>query len=347
MIGLALALVVFAAPMRALGYDDRGPSPDFVAWEVFTQVVADSNAAGAKELEFETWATDADLYESSPPQWPSGESPAREDCKTVFDRVAAEESGFPADGCIREEVRRNWAAFRYIVSHGLTSKAGFAKAFAQRLNVDLPADSIQVKADWVKISDLSRWVDMSEDEVRRIYYTRLERDAQIDTEYALVALHLNSKRWKNWLWATFEHRLNPGRCDELGCHDTFGAAAADIAPREPANGDYGDCQKTPSLIAMFANAGLEAVWLNYCLKGTQVAFAGKGGGPNRLGNSVIDRINGHIPIAQSSCMTCHALASFDRSGEANHADNAVGDVDQARLRDYLQNGFVWGVARAK
>ena len=58
------------------------------------------------------------------------------------------------------------------------------------------------------------------------------------------------------------------------------------------------------------------VWLNYCLKGSQVSFIEKAGRPKRLGNSVIDRINGHIPMAHSSCMTCHALASFGRSGEA-------------------------------
>jgi len=48
-------------------------------------------------------------------------------------------------------------------------------------------------------------------------------------------------------------------------------------------------------------------------------------------------------------MTCHALASFDRSGEANRAfaDNPIGDVDMGRLQDYATNGFVWGVAHAK
>ena len=48
-------------------------------------------------------------------------------------------------------------------------------------------------------------------------------------------------------------------------------------------------------------------------------------------------------------MTCHALASFNKSGNANGAltDNPIGNVDQARLRDYLLDGFVWGAARAK
>jgi hypothetical protein len=246
-------------------------------------------------------------------------------------------------------VRRNWAAFRYFVVHDLTSKAGFARAFQESLKIDPPADSIQVKADWMRVGDLARWVNLDEDDVRRVYYTRSERDGEAQSEYALVGVHLNSKRWKNWIWATFEHRINPGRCDDIGCHDAFGAATADVAARQPADQDYGDCPKTASLIAMFANAGLSPVWLNYCLKGSQVGFTQKDGRPVRLGNSVIDRINGHIPMTHSSCMTCHALASFDRNGEANRAfaDNPIGDVDRQRLQNYVTSGFVWGVAHAR
>lgn len=346
---VALAMIA-AAVGAAWAYDDRGPSPDLAAWEVFAQAVAPSGASGATQLEFETWASDEDMFGESPPHWPTvGEAPRDGECKQIFDRDAAAAAGFPEDGCIEEEVRRNWATFRYFVSHDLTSRAGLARAFEEGLKIDPPADSVQVKADWMRIGDLARWVQMDEDDVRRVYYTKRERDGEVDTEYALVGLHLNSKRWKNWIWATFEHRLNPGRCDDIGCHDTFGAATPHIPGGKPANQNYGDCPKNPELAAMLANVGLSPVWLNYCLKGSQVAFSEKDGRPKLLGNSVIDRINGHIPTASSSCMSCHALASFNRLGEANGSftDNAVGDVDQARLRDYVTSGFVWGVVKAK
>jgi hypothetical protein len=44
-------------------------------------------------------------------------------------------------------------------------------------------------------------------------------------------------------------------------------------------------------------------------------------------------------------VSCHALASFDKAGEPNgaFADNAIGEVDRARLKDYVTNGFVWGI----
>ena len=89
--------------------------------------------------------------------------------------------------------------------------------------------------------------------------------------------------------------------------------------------------------------------MNYCLKGAQVAFTEKDGKPTLLGNSVIDRSNGHVAPKQSSCITCHGLASFNSAGEANNTrpEGAIGPVDRAGLQNYLTSNFVWGVAKAK
>ena len=244
--GLLVAWAAFA-------YDDRGVSPDLAAWETFALAVAPSGEPGAPRAEFETWASDDDLFAASPPRWPS-EGPTRSnaECRQTFDRAAAAAVDFPADACIREDVRRNWAAFHYLVSHDLTSKAGLAGAFARSLKIDLPADAVQVKADWMKVGDLARWLRLDKSEIRRTYYTEVAREGE--TEYALVGLHVNAKRWKNWLWATFENRLNPGRCDKIGCHDSFGAAIAHVLSRDPPNQNFGECEKTPALVAMFADA---------------------------------------------------------------------------------------------
>jgi hypothetical protein len=347
---LGIGAAVAFAPTATSAEADWGQSPDMVAWEIFAQAVASAGAPQRKQLEFETWSSDDDLYAKSPPQWPGvGVGTTSRECRRNFDRGAANAVGFPDDGCVMEDVRRNWAAFRYIVSHGLYTREGLSGAFLSDLEVEFPADSIQIKTDWIKLGDLSRWMRLDEDEIRRDYYTEIERDGAIPTEYALIGLHLNSKRWKNWLWATFEHRLTPGRCDDLGCHDAFGAATPDVGGKAPPNQDYGDCVKSVSLMALFANVGLEPVWLNYCLKGTQVAFTRDDGRATLLGNSFIDRINGHIPLLRSSCMTCHALASFDKAGEVNgaNADDAIGGVDPSRLDGYVTNGFVWGITKTK
>ena len=143
--------------------------------------------------------------------------------------------------------------------------------------------------------------------------------------------------------------MNPGRCDDLGCHDSFGVATPDVGAKAQPNQNYGECPKSVALMSLFANAGLGPVWLNYCMKGTQVAFTEKDGKPTLLGNSVIDRINGHIAPTQSSCVSCHGLASFNSAGEANDARpaGAVGRVDPARLKGYLPSDFVWGITKAR
>src|SRR5450755_651666 len=120
-IGAAVAL----APNATSAEADWGQSPDMVAWEIFAQAVASAGAPERKQLEFETWASDDDLYAKSPPQWPViGVGPTPGACRQNFDRGAANAVGFPNDGCIMEDVRRNWAAFRFIVSNGLYTTEG-------------------------------------------------------------------------------------------------------------------------------------------------------------------------------------------------------------------------------
>jgi hypothetical protein len=347
---LALAGAGFLAPAATLAYIDEGPSPDLAAWEVFAQILAPAGGPSERLLEFETWAADDDIYLQSPPRWPEGGAPSQPgQCRRDFDRDSATAAGVPDGACILEDVRRNWAAYRYIVANDLFSRHGLAKAFEQHLKIDLPTDSVQVKADWMKIGDVANWLHLEEADVRRIYYTKIVERDSVNIEYALISLHLNSKRWKNWLWATFEHRMNPGRCDDLGCRDSFGAATPDVGAKTPPNQNYGACPKSVALMGLFANAGLSPIWLNYCLKGAQIDFTEKDGRPTLLGNSVIDRINGHIAPKQSSCISCHGLASFDSAGEANDArpTGAIGRVDPARLQGYLTSNFVWGVAKAK
>ncbi|MGG7381499.1 hypothetical protein ACQ7B2_23090, partial [Escherichia coli] len=46
----------------------------------------------------------------------------------------------------------------------------------------------------------------------------------------LVAFHVSSKDTPNWVWATFEHVNNLGRCDYTGCNDSYGYRSADRVP---------------------------------------------------------------------------------------------------------------------
>jgi len=106
---------------------------------------------------------------------------------------------------------------------------------------------------------------------------------------------------------------------------------------------------TDAVLAMFSNGGINSVWQNYCLKGSQISFVNAANQPVLLGNSVIEAIDANVPVAQSSCMTCHAYASFGTGGAPNTKglDNLVGNVDQSLLNGSITNDFIWGVLFAR
>ena len=372
-IGGLIGLALHAAPARAQGAAlPWGQASDMVAWETFAQITAPSGNPAAHKVEFETWASDKDIYSTTSPKWPSATAPKTlqvsalgnafphgrvhtlaitpSDCKTKSEGGPQDPAAgsFPANGCIGEEVRRNWASFQYIVANNLYTSAGLSAAFAAAFKVDLPADSIEFKGDWVKLADLESWLKIDDSTVRKNYYVSSATDGTGTAEFALVAFHFSTKQIKNWVWSDFEHKMNPGRCDDTGCHDTFGAVVADVAAKSPANQQYGDCDKTPGLQSLLDNAGIDPVWRNYCLKGSQIDFLDAADKPTILGNSVIERINAGVVIPNSSCITCHAYASFNKSGAINtfifRKPEPKGLVQPERMVNFLGNDFIWGIS---
>lgn len=346
-----------------------GQHSDMVAWEVFAQITAPSGNPQSAGVEFESWASNEDIYTQSP-KWPAIGAPkslqvsglanvhrgARPElinpsqCVQDYNQAEAKAAGFPQNGCIGEEVRRNWASFQYIVSNELFSKAGLAKAFQNNLKVDLPADAIEFKGDWARVSDVMAWHKITEQQVNQLFYTNNASNGTSTERYALIAFHFSSKQIKDWVWADFEHQMNPGRCDDIGCHDSFGATVANVDAKSPANQQYGQCEKSPAVAAMFKNAGLSPVWQNYCLKGSQVTFVDSKGADSLLGNSIIERINASVPILSSSCISCHGYASFDKDGVANFSAAFAkfkGKVDPEKLRNFVTNDFLWGIIHIK
>jgi hypothetical protein len=373
---IGLAAVMAACAGSATAADQTlpwGESSDMAAWQIFTQAVAPSGNPTNHTVELETWATDQDIY-TAEPHWPAPGAPKLLRPNRVtpdqgmsaphslvvrpnqcFQPLDAQAGNFPPTGCIGEEIRRNYATYQYIVSNGLYSTAGLARAFKAHLKVDLPADAIQFKGDWVRVVDLIAWikrtdgVTISRQYVHDNYYTNTATAGRVTDEFALVGFHFMSKQIKNRIWSDFEHRLNPGRCDTIGCHDDFGAAEPNVAPKAIANKNYGPCEKTPALKAMMNAAGLSPVWENYCLKGTETGFVEQDGKPKLLGNSVIERINSKDPIARSSCTTCHGYAAFNQQGKPGLLDFTnkalpIGEVNEERLRGYIRNDSIWGIA---
>ncbi|NJL27720.1 MAG: hypothetical protein HC897_07410 [Thermoanaerobaculia bacterium] len=141
----------------------------------------------------------------------------------------------------QEIVYRNKATFDYIVENGLWYVEGVEQAFQNGLVYDFPVGAIEVKTNWYLLT--------AEQATSGRYFTMtLTSESRVDgsvvsseeTVYGLVAMHLSTKDLPNWFWSTFEHIDNPGRCDFIGCHDSFGVVPGD----QPAH-DAPLCQRYP------------------------------------------------------------------------------------------------------
>ena len=361
--------VVVAVPARAGAVNGTRQNSDEFIWRLFTQFAAPVNRSRRSPVVFETWASDADTFTKTP-RWPDPEAPKRFQTSVLSTTTTpghgpidvpcntpgnAAVGGFPTAGtptpCIAEEVKRNRPQFDYIVKNSLNTQAGLAAAFARSCKVAMPTSAVSVKGDWVPVQTLLQWIPRlgSVENIRRLYYT----NTSDGVEYAVVSLHVSSRQNPNWVWGTFEHQMNPGRCDYIGCFDTFGARIPSVYPnRRAVNTQYGACPKSAPLKALMARANLSPVWESYCLKTTQVDYSAPDGTPYVLGNSVIEGITGNGTIAASSCIACHAYASFGSQGKplsrvtAMLPFNPTGPPVPGVLDGSSQFDFMWGVLLA-
>ena len=384
---LGMAMTAGAALAQPVPAYSPGASYDRMSWDAFVSAV--KPAPGGGGLTLETWATDPDTYQATP-RWPAGRSVAAAaerprfqasllarahvpaglrgagivsvgPCSPVGDAATGNFPTGSKSDCIAEEVRRNRDAFDYIVNNGLYTQAGLENAFPGPA-LSFPTTAVELKLDWIPEPTLEKWLNTNNVQtpsgfVKQNYYTTVSGGVT----YALLSMHVSTKQLPNWLWATFEHQLNPGRCDTMGCYDQFGVTGngTSIAPLptpQPGSvqNQYPACTKSPALAAMFSSAGLAGVWNNYCLKATQIDFLSTQnatmGLPVLDGDSVIERITANVPIAQSSCITCHAYAAVTASGCVDAKTNPglgspgpVGLVNWAYLQKQKMYDVVWGV----
>jgi hypothetical protein len=310
-----------------------------------------SASPGNNDALFETWASDGETFKPDP-QWSTAPRTKQLRPNILLQVRDAERSmglgrqsgaihSFalppprplgPGDNV--EETRRNKPAFDFIVSNNLYRLTGVQAAFQQFAKdsklMSFPADAIEVKANWFPVespadptkSGIPGYTG-SPGDADKVYHVNTASDGK---RYALVSMHVISKMVPNWTWATFEHQNNPGRCEYIGCRDAFGAAQSLVPPDtlipDPADSNYQNpknnpvpyaaCAKTASLDALFGAAPVDAVFKNYCLKGSQVDFTDASGVVNRVGNSITEETFDF----QASCMSCHGHAAFGADGTA-------------------------------
>ncbi len=378
------ALPAVAVPAQAGAVEGKTENSDAFIWEVFTRFVAPANPGTASPVTFETWASDADTFTSNP-HWPSGAEPLKlhtsvlelakksdgtrplaailADTKALIDvpcggdphgptpPQGSASGDFPTTGnpvpCIAEQVFRNRTNYDDIVNNHMNTTAGRAAAYKAGTEFEMRPSSVAIKGDWVPVVTLLQWIPgLTLADVRNEYYVAMSNG----TPYALVAIHVASRQNPNWVWGTLEHKRNPGRCDYMGCFDTYGAKSPVVLPnRKEFNKGYGACEKTTALKALMQKANLSAVWQNYCLKSTEVDFTAADGTPYTLGNSVIEGIVGNGTVAASSCISCHKYASYGANGTPTAAAthilpfNPTGNPIPAVLGGSKTFAFNWGL----
>ncbi|HEX5185067.1 MAG TPA: hypothetical protein VFW19_18165 [Allosphingosinicella sp.] len=332
-------------------------APDKTAWDIFIEAV---KPGAGSESAFQGWASDTDTFK------PNAVWPAQAQAQTnveakgklgaphallgrpalrphrMLEAGAVQQQGIPnpappstepgADNNLIEEVFRDHPAFDFIVGNHLNSRSGLIAAFKAGTNISFPADSVEVKTNWIPVADLGK------------YYPGVSADqfyvaSQGGTQYALIAMHVISKLVPNWTWATFEHQANPGRCDFIGCNDTYGAENAHVAPLDNQGQNQGQtypaCTKTHALQSALKAAGVAAVFANYCLKGSQTDFTDNTGLAVRLGNTVTE----YSFVPQASCMTCHGEANFTSAGQSTTKFGFIGGNGQVGPINPLSVGY--------
>ncbi|PRY22552.1 hypothetical protein CLV78_10692 [Aliiruegeria haliotis] len=148
-----------------------------------------------------------------------------------------------------EQVYRNAPMLRYIFEHNLYTKEGLGARFVAMnealskdvpfhrtdLSVRFPEDAVMVKVDWVHQRFMidAKLIDPDLDPPQNPdtpYITvEMEGADPVDSGlYYLVAMTNASKVLPGWHWYAIEHVANAGRCDFIGCNDSFGYAARGI-----------------------------------------------------------------------------------------------------------------------
>ena len=251
---------------------------DKLSWSAFVAAV---KPAGNGNLTFETWPTDAGTFSPTPGLVADvAARQARRFQPSLLNaahapaglRAQLEAGGIPVDcgapgnpasgnfptpsaanppaNCIAEEVRRNPSAYNYIKTNRLDTSAGLAAAFMQAAPIAFPNDAVEIKIDWIPVPTLIQFlknngVTATPDVVAQNYFVT----RQDNTQYAMASVHISTKESSSWLWATFEHKWNPGRCDTMGCYDAYGVPPplTSIPPAATSNTQYPACPKSRNL----------------------------------------------------------------------------------------------------
>jgi hypothetical protein len=329
---------------------DPSSDPDKAAWELFVYINQPSSVNKDIPL-WETWSQAARVFANpnAAPQIPIKYSDEFEVSKSIRAELSSNPpnlrdafqdaqpqlcDGFEDN---RAEVMLNDDMVRYIAKKKLYSVEGQIEA-SQKEEIQFPQESIAVKAAWQPIDPK---------DASQFYYRKCGHST-----YGLVALHIISKRAKDWLWTTFEHTKTDEKHNQLqckggsGCIDTFGALP-------PTGLEH---QQAPQLISLLSKLGpkWQPVWSHYRLIGTQVEFTDITNTPTKMGNSVLEQ----GMIDTSSCITCHSRSTISEDKKRLKIGKIDGTgfignklpcwyLDQTGQVKFYKLDYIWSLSLAK
>ncbi|HUP42929.1 MAG TPA: hypothetical protein VM599_06930 [Thermoanaerobaculia bacterium] len=238
---------------------------------------------------------------------------------------------------VRYQLLMNRPAFDYLVSRGFYNVDGQEAAAREGKPADFPWTAYELKTSWIWIGQDPERCAALRDRfyVVNAYFQRLDDDgrpAGWEVGWAALAgMHIINKTLPDWVWITFENVNAPD----------FTRARLELplaADVQAANQRYQ---------AALRAAG--SILAEYQLDGVQVRFT-EGGERTLLANSTIE--SAFQP--ESSCITCHGLASIRPDGEyfdlvrPGTGDLAyyTGDPPDVGAQGFTRLDFVWSMKRA-
>ena len=348
------ATATAAAPNGCEFPTTEAGSPAETAWRLF--VAANCTAKG-KQLVWETWTEQANVY-------PASGAPAHLLARrlhgsplalaTMAKKAGLAAAGLPSSDCnsmngppgnvtkttICEEVYLDPQAKQFVLREGFEFRPGQTKAAKAGNTVTFPTAAVEVKVDWIPGTDFTP-AFTCDNPPKGVHVERIG-----GTCYAMAGMHIISKLAPNWIWATFEPQstlTNPNRCVTFGqCDDPWGSV--------PPTSTGASTNQSPPLKALMQSAHLAPEFYNYRMDGVQTEF-GTAANPTYLGNSIIEGENVGMKKNTASCITCHSVSTIQNTGTdgintlASMPTPPVGP-EYAPLQGWIARDFVWSLGLA-
>lgn len=286
--------------------------PDQYVWIKFCEFFAYTDASKLI-VQWENWINEDSIYMPKcdvPRNWPS-EPPLHRfrqaKSTTILEGLKSAQGVFDTTlfailtlnkTPYLEEVRINKPMFDYIVDNKLYLKSKVLE-MARKGTIDFPKESAILK---------SQWKTISESEKSKYFWDVYVDESGNKNLIGMAAFHLVTHQLPHYVWSTFEHVDNPGRCDFIGCHDSFGFSPANVDPHRIDSLVYdADSIMSPELASLFERFKIGDVFNNYRLKAAQIDYTDAKGETTLNGSSVLEA----NLVSTSSCISCHARATVN------------------------------------